>query len=292
MKASKCIEQILVFSITVLIFCLESKAQIILPRISPAASVKQTIGLTEFQVDYSRPSRRDRELLGELIPYGIPWRMGANEATKLHVSKDVLVNGDTLRAGAYALYALPSPILWQVVFYGDTSYIGDGTVEYDHKKEVLRICVEPHEAIENIETFTIDFQDLTHNSGRMVIAWGNFRVPVDIHVFTDDFVMQDIEAQIAANPNAATYYESARYLQEQSKEQEIALQYLDRAEILGGPNFFIYRIRSLLLAQLKRYPDAIQAAEASKLLAEDEGNSEFVRLNEKSIRDWKALIKK
>jgi tetratricopeptide (TPR) repeat protein len=292
MRFANCIEQVLGLSIAILTICLDANAQITLPRISPAASVKQTIGLTEFVVDYSRPSRRDRELLGELIPYGIPWRMGANEATKLRVSEDVMVNGDTLRSGAYALYALPSPILWQVVFYADTTYIGDGTGDYDPKKEVLRICAEPYEQTENIETFTIDFQDLTHNAGRMVIAWGQFRVPLDFQVFTDDFVMQDIEAQIAANPNAATYYESARYLQEQSKEQEVALQYLDRAEILGGPNYFIYRIRALLLAQLKRYADAIQAAEASKLLAKDGGNDEFVRLNEKSIRDWKLIIKK
>lgn len=267
------------------------QAQIALPRISPSSTIKQTIGLTDFEVEYSRPGKRGRELLGELIPYGRIWRVGANESTKFTVSGDVLVNGDTLKAGTYALYAFPEKEEWEVVFHADTSHWGDGRTAYDFSKDVLRVKSKVYFEENEVENFRIDFQGLNHDSGKMVWAWGNFRLACDITVFTDDFVMNDITRQIWMNPTADTYYQSARYLQEQGKDQEDALRYLDMAEIIGGPKYYVYRVRALVLAQLERYEEAIQAAEASKLLADEEDKDEFVRLNRRSIREWRRFLR-
>ena len=278
------------FLIGACLFSILVQAQIALPRISPASKIHQTIGLTDFEIDYSRPGRRGRTLLGEIIPFGRIWRVGANESTKFSVSQTILVNGDTLEAGIYALYAFPEKEEWEVVFHADTSHWGDGRTAYDSTMDVLRVKATPYAEEHDVENFRIDFQDLTHNSGKMIWAWGTFRIAIELVVLTDDFVMNDIKKQIWTNPTSLTYYESARYLQEQHKEQEAALRYLDRAEIIGGPKYYIYRVRALVLAQLERYEEAIRAAEASKLLAEEEGKDEFVRLNNKSIKDWRLLI--
>ena len=60
------------------------------PRVpSPAASVMQTIGISTVTVNYSRPSVKEREVWGALVPYGYnvqgfgagkaaPWRAGAH----------------------------------------------------------------------------------------------------------------------------------------------------------------------------------------------------------------------
>ncbi|MEQ8425910.1 MAG: DUF2911 domain-containing protein, partial [Cyclobacteriaceae bacterium] len=73
-------------------------AQITTPRApSPAASVSQTIGISSVSVNYSRPSVNDREVWGNLVPYGwnvqgfglgneAPWRSGANENTVITFS--------------------------------------------------------------------------------------------------------------------------------------------------------------------------------------------------------------
>jgi tetratricopeptide (TPR) repeat protein len=266
------------------------KAQITTPRISPASNVQQTIGLTDFEVDYSRPGKRGRVLLGGLIPYGRIWRVGANESTKFKVSHDILVNGDSLKAGVYALYAFPEEDEWEVVFHSDTSHWGDGREAYDPNKDALRVSSTAYFKDENVENFRIDFQNMDHNSGQMVWAWGNFRIAVDLTVFTDDLVMMDIEKQVTENPTALTFYQSARYLQEQEKEPELSLEYLDKAEYIEGQKYYIYRVRALVLASLERYLEAIEAAEKSKELADTEGKDEFVRLNEGYIRNWEAIL--
>ena len=265
--------------------------QIDLPRISPNSTIAQTIGLTDVEVSYSRPSKRGRQLLGELIPYGQVWRLGANESTKFRTSQVLLVNGDSLEAGTYALYAVPEEDAFQIIFHADTTVSGNEDENYDPQQIVLTVESPVYYERFNVENFRIDFQELQHDRATMVIAWGEFRVACELTVFTDAFVMKDIEKQIWTNPTAKTYYQSARYLQEQGKDQENALRYLDKAEIIGGPTLYIYRVRSLVLAQQNKFIEAIEAAEASKSLAQDEGNDEFVRLNRRSIRLWRKEIR-
>ena len=102
--------------------CFGAFAQIDLPRISPDSRLEQTIGLTKFSISYSRPGKRERQILGEIIPMERIWRVGANESTKFRVSEDILVNGVELPAGTYALYAFPHKEEWEVVFHKDTTH--------------------------------------------------------------------------------------------------------------------------------------------------------------------------
>lgn len=281
------------FSILVVIILPQFlSAQIQMPRISPASELKQVIGLTHINISYSRPGKRGRQIMGEIIPYERIWRVGANESTKFRISEDILVNGERLKAGTYALYAFPHKQEWEIVFHRDTTHWGDGRDQYDPKNDELRVKGEFNLIDYEVENFRIDWQDLSHNSAKMVWQWDNFEVICFIEVNTDEQVMADIARQIKENPTRDTYYQSARYLQEQGKNQVDALNYLDKAEIIGGPTYYIYRIRALVLAQLERYKEAIQAAEESKVLADLEGKDEFVRLNENSIEDWKLLIRK
>src|SRR5438034_10171004 len=48
------------------------------PAASQRSVVKQRVGLTDVEVDYSRPNKNDREIFGGLVPYGKLWRTGAN----------------------------------------------------------------------------------------------------------------------------------------------------------------------------------------------------------------------
>ena len=90
-------------------------AQIQTPQPSPFTKVEQKVGLTDVTLEYSRPGMRDREIFGNLVPYGEIWRTGANENTKITFSDDVEIDGKTLAAGTYAiytsclLYTSPSP---------------------------------------------------------------------------------------------------------------------------------------------------------------------------------------
>jgi len=85
------------------------------PSASPAATVKQRVGFTDIEVNYSRPSMRGRKIFGGLQPYGEVWRTGANTATKITFSTAVKFGGADVPAGAYALYTIPGESEWTII---------------------------------------------------------------------------------------------------------------------------------------------------------------------------------
>ena len=91
-------------------------SQVKTPQPSPASKIIQTVGLTEITVEFSRPSMKGREIMGELVPYGKIWRTGANQNTKITFSDPVKLNGQNLDKGSYAIYTRPGEDMWEVFF--------------------------------------------------------------------------------------------------------------------------------------------------------------------------------
>jgi len=84
-------------------------------RPSPLDSVMATVGQDTIKVCYSRPSARGREIVGDLVPFGQPWRLGANEATTLHLTGPMMIGDVSIGPGSYTLYVVPDREHWQVV---------------------------------------------------------------------------------------------------------------------------------------------------------------------------------
>ena len=278
------------------IFCMSTfamvDAQINPPLVSPRSIIQQYIGLIEVTVDYSRPGKRGRQVMGNLVPYGRIWRVGANESTKITFSDDVKVAGHHIPKGTYALYAFPYEKEWIIIIHKNTQHWGDGRNEYNEKEDLVRFKVKPEKLPYLQETFLITFDELTHKSARMKWLWENTSVSFVIEVDTDKKMMEQIEEAIKTNPTADTYYQSARYLQEEGKMQQQALVWLQKAHDLAGDKYYIHRVWSLVLAQVEDYAEAIVHAEKSKELAALEGKDEFVRMNEVSIITWKGFLKR
>lgn len=149
------------------------------PRQSPNAVVGQTIGTTEVTVTYGRPSVRDRDIFGALVPYGELWRTGANEPTVITFSGDVTVEGTAVPAGTYAFFTIPGEDAWTVILSTDTAQWG--AMAYDQSKDVARFTVTPVEG-DDMEMMTITFEDVTPTEGTLVLHWDETRVPVTIGV--------------------------------------------------------------------------------------------------------------
>ncbi|MEX0769673.1 MAG: DUF2911 domain-containing protein [Balneolaceae bacterium] len=147
------------------------------PRISPNAAVSQTIGTTEVHLTYGRPGVRDRDIFGELVPYGNVWRAGANESTYISFSDDVLIEGEPLDAGEYSLYTVPGINEWTVIINSSHSW---GT-EYDPSADALRIQVEPEEG-PFTEQMMFYFENVSNNSADLVLQWEETKVPVTISI--------------------------------------------------------------------------------------------------------------
>ncbi len=147
------------------------------PRISPNAAVSQTIGTTEVHLTYGRPGVRDRVIFGELEAFGEVWRAGANESTYISFSDDVLIEGEPLEAGEYSLYTIPGINQWTIIINSSHSW---GT-EYDSSADVLRVQVEPEEG-KFTEQMMFYFENVSDDSGDLVLQWEETKVPVTISI--------------------------------------------------------------------------------------------------------------
>lgn len=85
----------------------QSRAQIQAPAPSPASFVSQNVGFTKISIDYSSPGVKGRTVFGELVPFGVPWRAGANAPTTIEFSTAVSIGGKTLGPGKYSVFITP-----------------------------------------------------------------------------------------------------------------------------------------------------------------------------------------
>lgn len=145
------------------------------PRVSPNATVSQTIGTTVITLHYGRPGVKGRDIFGDLVPYNKVWRAGANEATAINFSKDVSIQGHTLKAGWYSLFMVPTANEWTVIFNSTIKW----GLDYDKSTDVLRVTTSPEEAPMR-EWLMYYFRNLTDNSAELVLTWDETAVPITI----------------------------------------------------------------------------------------------------------------
>jgi len=135
-------------------------------RKSPPVENKGLVGDVEVTVNYSAPSVKGRTIFGDMEPYDEIWRTGANEATTFEASKNLLVEGEQLPAGKYALFTIPGEEKWTIIFNSEFDQWGD--YNYDASKDVLRVEVVPTMLDEVVEQLSIDVED-----SKVSISWEN-----------------------------------------------------------------------------------------------------------------------
>jgi hypothetical protein len=258
------------------------------PKASPPATVVQTVGFTQIKVVYSRPSAKGRSVFGGLVPYGRIWRVGANESTKFTIDQDVKLAGHDLKKGTYVLYAFPEEKEWEIVVHANLTHWGDGRDNYSPDEDVFRFTVTPQVVSDYQETFEISFDHLTHDSAFMVWRWAYSKIKIPVEVATRKQMLTVIESNLSAKPTAQSYYEAARYFQEQQIQLERALVYVNKALEIGGGTYYYYRVKSLILADLNDFKSAVISAEISMQLADEQGKDEFVKMNKANIEVWKT----
>lgn len=262
---------------------LSASAQINVPAPSPLGKVEQKVGLTDISVEYSRPSVKDRDIFGSLVPYNEMWRTGANASTKLTISDSAEIGGEMVPAGTYALYTIPGEEEWTIILHKNLSYHGTGGKMYKTEEDQLRFKVKASKLCYKVETLTINFTDLTPTSCNLEITWDNVSVSFPIIVNYDAAVMLQIEQ--AMTISQSTYYQAARYYLENDKDMEQALEWINLA-LENNEKYWIMRQKALILAKLERYDEAIEAAKLSMNLAKEAGNNNYVEINQASIDEW------
>ena len=153
----------------------EDKSQ----RKSPPAKVEGTIGNATVTVDYAQVGVRGRTIWGDLVPYDKVWRTGANEATVFTASESILVDGNELPAGRYALFTIPGKEMWTVIFNSDADQWG--AYSYDESKDVLRVDVKPVDLGRTQELMKVDIL-VKGNEGAVNLTWEKLVVSIPISI--------------------------------------------------------------------------------------------------------------
>ena len=162
-----------------LFFVFSSYAQENKIRLSPKASVMQTVGFTDVTIDYSRPGVKGRTIWGALVPYNKVWRAGANEATTINFTTDVTIEGKNLPAGKYGFFTIPNKDSWTLIF----NKVADqwGAFQYNEAEDALRVTVKP-ESNNFQEWLAYTITKTGDKSAVVSLEWEKLKVPFKIEV--------------------------------------------------------------------------------------------------------------
>ncbi len=258
------------------------------PAASPSATLKQRVGLTDIEINYSRPSVRGRKIFGGLVPYNEVWRTGANSATKLSFSTAVKLNGSEVPAGKYELFTIPSNNEWTVIIHKDTS--AWGAYKYDSKNDVVRFKAKPITPPTPVETFGIGISDIKDESANLYLAWEKTRVNIRVETDVKSVLVPQIEAVMASNAEKKPYFQAALYYFENNIDLNKAEKWMDEAIAASPGTFYFSYHKARILAKKGDKAGAIAAAQKSlegARKAEGAIRDEYIRLNEGLIASLK-----
>ena len=255
-------------------------AQLNIPRPSPNATISQNIGLAEVKVAYSRPQMKGRKIFGEVVPFDKMWRTGANSPTKVTISDTVIIQGSKLTPGDYALYTVPGQTEWTVIF-GKNAAKGAG--EYTEDMKALSFKVKPESLPATVETFTINFANVTNKSAEMEIQWEKTGIRFKIENDFDTKVMSQIQEK-TAGVDPYVYFQSAAYYYENNRDLNKALEWVTKATE-KNPMFFQLYLKAQIQQKLKDCKGAVATAQQSLELSKKANNPEYVKFNEKLISE-------
>lgn len=129
-----------------------------------------------IRVTYSRPQKKGRDIFGKMVKYGKVWRTGANESTEIKLYQDIKMGGKSVKAGTYSLFTIPGEKSWEIILNTELDYWG--SYSYNEDADVLRITVPASTSDEEVEAFTIAFEEGDDQSGQMILAWDKTLVRV------------------------------------------------------------------------------------------------------------------
>jgi len=154
-------------------------------RPSALDSIAVQIGGGTIKLCYSRPSARGRKIMGGLVPFDQPWRLGANEATSIHLPFAAQLAGVRLEPGTYTLYAIPGGSKWQIVVNRGVQRWGVPIDKDVRTGDVGAGTVTTESLGAPVETLTLKFAPAASNATELVVEWEKTRVRIPIRRASD-----------------------------------------------------------------------------------------------------------
>jgi hypothetical protein len=273
-----------IYLFTILMACSTLKTYAQEPRI-PESSSTQTIiqdfGLGKITVTYSRPNVKGRKIFGGINPYGEVWRTGANAATVITFTENVIVEGNKVPAGTYSLFSIPDEKMWTIILNKTAKQWG--AYSYKQADDLVRFKVKPVEVKEKRETLTMQFANSTTKTTDFYIVWDHTAVPIHMQTDDDAQITANIEKLMQGDIKKRPYFNAIQYYYENDKDLNKAMTWVLEAEKLEpkGPWYKLWKARILL--KMGKKSEAIATAQEGARLARESNDDEYVRLNEAVI---------
>jgi tetratricopeptide (TPR) repeat protein len=260
-----------------------SAQQLTTPAPSPGQTIKQDFGLSSIELSYSRPGIKGRKIFGDVRPYDVIWRTGANSATTLTFGDDVTIGGTLVKAGKYGLLTIPNKDNWIIIITRQLDVTSPAAYKQD--QDVVRVNAKPVTLKEPLETFTMQFANVKSNSCELQIMWENTAVSLPITTDVDTKVTAQIKS-LLENDNRP-YFSAAMYYMDNGKDLNQALAWFDKAIVQTPDAFWVWHQKANCLAKLGKKEEAKTTALKSIELAKKAKNDDYVALNEKLIATLK-----
>lgn len=270
------------FLLTATSFTAQAQEGLRLPALSPKATMTQDFSTSNIEIAYSRPSMRGRKVFGDLVPYGKVWRTGANAATKIKTGEDLIIGGQPVKAGEYALYTIPGKDEWEIILNKGTG--NWGTDGYSTTDDVARFKVKATNTDKAYQTFTIEIASITFNSCKLELMWEHTKVAIPVKADNGARIDASIEKAIN-NPNIP-YFQAANYYYETDEHLDKASQYVDKALEQNPKAFYMWYLKARIEKKLGHKQAAIDAAKKSMEAAKGSAfEDEYMRNNQKLINE-------
>ena len=245
-----------------LIIVTSSFAQLKSPNASPRSNISQIIGLVSINLDYSRPSKKSREIFGGLVPYNKIWRTGANNPTTISFSDYVKINDQLISAGEYHLYSVPTESTLDLVIYEKTDAWGS-LPTFDKSKVIARVSSDFIDLPNTVETFTISFENISNNGSTLNIMWDNKLAIYNIDALTKDKMINNINYVMNNNPSSGDYSRAAMYYFEEDIDIEKAMEWINKAyKDSDNLRYWHLRYKALIYEKAGKLNKALEYAES------------------------------
>ena len=260
-----------------------TQAQVKLPPASSTTTITQGVGINNISLTYQRPNIKGRQVFGELVPYNEVWRTGANNIPNITFEEEVTIEGNKVPAGTYGIFTIPTASTWTIVLSKNPKQWG--SYQYKSEDDLLRFTVPTQKLANKVETFTMNFEDVTPNSAELTLAWDQTKVGFTITVDQTKAIMSSIEEAMKAEKKP--YFQAAQYYFNNNLDIKKSAEWIKQADEGNTQAPHIKYWKSRILAKSGDKAGAKQAASEGIELAKKANNGEYIKLNTQALSEIK-----
>jgi tetratricopeptide (TPR) repeat protein len=255
-------------------------AQVKMPQPSPTQTIKQEFALGNIEVKYSRPVTKGRKVFGDLVPFNKLWRTGANAATLIKFTDAVEIKGKKIDTGSYALYTVPGYDSWEVIL---NKGINNWGIEgYKESEDVARFRVEPIRVRDQVESFTLQFENVKPESCELHIKWEKTAVVIPINANIKERMRSQINAALLSEKKP--YWQATQFYNEYDKNPRKALEFARKAVAEDPKAYWIWLYKANIEKETGDKKEAMESSKKSMEYAKEAKNDDYVKMNEELQR--------